>query len=248
MKTCTLLALLATAVVQCARAEAQQQTEGGPMIASRSRKLKAPDRGPITVAFVITDGATVIDFAGPWEVFADVMIPDRGPTHDDQMPFHLYTVSDTKEPIRGSGGLQIIPDYTFDDAPPPKVVVIGAQAGKSPKMIDWMRRMTDRADVVMSVCTGAFKLALTGALDGKAATTHHEYYDAFHERFPRVHLERGKRFVRSTDRIFTAGGLTSGMDLALHVVDLYFGRGVAERTATYLEYEGTGWKRAGAGG
>ena len=108
--------------------------------------------------------------------------------------------------------------------------------------------MTERADVVMSVCTGAFKLALTGALDGKPATTHHEYYDAFHEKFPRVRLERGKRFVRSDDRIFTSGGLTSGMDLALHVVDLYFGRGVAERTATYLEYEGTGWKRADAGG
>lgn len=214
------------------------------MEAPRPRKLQPPNRGPIPIAFVITDGATVIDFAGPWEVFDNVMVPERGTAREDQMPFRLYTVSDSRDPIRGSGGLRIVPDYTFDDAPFPRVVVIGAQAGKSPKMVAWMRRTTETADVVMSVCTGAFKLALTGALDGKPATTHHDYYDAFHEAFPRVHLERGKRFVRSDERIFTAGGLTSGMDLALHVVDLYFGRAVAEKTASYMEYEGTGWKRA----
>ena len=137
-----------------------------------------------------------------------------------------------------------MPDYTFDDAPQPWIVVIGAQAGKSSKMIDWMRRMTSRSDIVMSVCTGAFKLALTGALDGRSATTHHEFHDAFQEKFLRVRLERGKRFVRSDRGIFTAGGLTSGIDLALHVVDLYFGREVAEKTANYMEYDGAGWKRA----
>lgn len=96
----------------------------------------------------------------------------------------------------------------------------------------------------MSVCTGAFKLALTGALEGKPATTHHEYYDAFAARFPGVRLVRGKRFVRSDPGIFTAGSLTSGIDLALHVVELYFGREAAERTARYMEYERTGWQRA----
>jgi transcriptional regulator GlxA family with amidase domain len=111
-------------------------------------------------------------------------------------------------------------------------------------MIDWMRRMTTRSEVVMSVCTGAFKLALTGVLEGKRATTHHEYLDAFQEKFPGVRLERGKRFVRSAPGIFTAGGLTSGIDLALHVVELYFGREVAEKTAKYMEYESTGWQRA----
>jgi transcriptional regulator GlxA family with amidase domain len=239
-----LVTLLAAALTQCSRADAQMQ--GGPVVSSRNGTLQPPSRGPIPVAFVISEGATVIDFAGPWEVFDNVMVPERGSGHEAQMPFRLYTVSDSREPIRGSGGLRIVPDYTFDDAPFPRVVVIGAQAGKSPKMIDWMRRMTDRADVdvVMSVCTGAFKLALTGALDGKQATTHHEYYDAFQKAFPRVQLVRGKRFVRSADHVFTAGGLTSGMDLALHVVELYFGRGVAEQTANYLEYEGTGWKRA----
>ena len=200
MRSCTLIAVLATLVTECAWADAQ------PQPASRDGKLRPPAKGAIPVAFVLTEGATVIDFAGPWEVFQDVMVEGRGSSEDDQMPFRLYTVSDSREPIRATGGLRILPDYTFDDAHQPKIVVIGAHAGKSPKMIDWMRRMTKQSEVVMSVCTGAFKLALTGALDGKPATTHHEFYDAFHARFPAVLLERGKRFVRSDERIFTAGG------------------------------------------
>ena len=242
MRSCTLIAVLAALATEGARADAQQPS--APQGVSREGKLHPPAKGSILVAFVLTESATVIDFAGPWEVFQDAMVQAPGSSADGQVPFRLFTVSDSKEPIRATGGLRIIPDYTFDDAPQPGIVVIGAQAGRSPKMIDWMRRMTKQSEVVMSVCTGAFKLALTGALEGKPATTHHEFYDAFAARFPGVRLLRGKRFVRSDPGIFTAGGLTSGIDLALHVVELYFGREAAERTARYMEYEGTGWQRA----
>jgi len=94
---------------------------------------------------------------------------------------------------------------------------------------------------VMSVCTGAFKLAAAGVLDGKKATTHHGSYGRLQHDFPRVLVQRGMRYVQSDPVIFTAGGLSSGIDLALHVVELYFGRGVAETTAKYMEYEGRGW-------
>ena len=97
--------------------------------------------------------------------------------------------------------------------------------------------------LILSVCTGAFKLGEAGLLDGKPATTHHDFFDRFAMKYPKVKLQKGKRFVQSDDRTFTAGGLSSGFDLALHVVDLYYGREVAQRTATYMEYEGTGWKR-----
>lgn len=60
---------------------------------------------------MLTDGATVIDFAGPWEVFQDAGGPD-GVDH-----FHLFTVGASKNPVRASGGMLIVPDYTFDDAP-----------------------------------------------------------------------------------------------------------------------------------
>jgi transcriptional regulator GlxA family with amidase domain len=93
----------------------------------------------------------------------------------------------------------------------------------------------------MSVCTGAFQLARAGLLDGQRATTHHDFYDRFADEFPQVHLERGLRFVENR-RIATAGGLTSGIDLALHTVERYFGRDVAQWTADYMEYTGTRWK------
>jgi hypothetical protein len=109
----------------------------------------------IRVAFVLTDGAVMIDFAGPWETFQDVMLIPPGKTMKDmKMPFELYTVSGSKNPIHTSGGMTIVPDYTFDAAPLPRVVVIGAQHG-DPKLADWLRQMDKRSEVVMSVCTGA---------------------------------------------------------------------------------------------
>jgi len=100
---------------------------------------------------------------------------------------------------------------------------------------------------VMSVCTGAFHLAKTGLLDGHQATTHHDFFDPFAERYPKVELVRSRRFVEAGDRLFTAGGLTSGIDLALHLVTLYFGEDAAARTATYMEYESDGWRSGIAG-
>src|SRR5262249_3630863 len=146
---------------------------------------------------VISDSATMIDFAGPWEVFQDVMVESRGSSREDRMPFKLYTVSDSKEPLRITGGMQVVPDYTFDDAPRPRIVVVGAQRGNSAKMLDWIRGMTTQSDVVMSVCTGAYRLAQAGVLKGKKATTHHDFYDDFQKRFPDVSLQRGLRFVQS---------------------------------------------------
>jgi transcriptional regulator GlxA family with amidase domain len=202
-----------------------------------------PSRPPapaaeIPVAFILTQGATMIDFAGPWEVFQDVMLTDGGGM---QHPFRLYTVGDSRTPIRASGGMQIVPDYTFEDAPPPKVVVIPAQRG-APQLSDWLRRTRTSADVVMSVCTGAFILGEAGLLEGKPATTHHDFLDRFASRFPNVKLQRGLRFVKTDDVVYTAGGLSSGIDLALHIVERYFGRAVAEQTAIYMEYQGQGWK------
>ena len=96
-------------------------------VATDTTSLKPPDKGQIPVAFLISDGAVVIDFCGPWEVFQDVMIPGN-----EEMPFRLYTVAETKKPIRTSGGMQIVPDYTIQNAPPPKVIVIPAQSAPEP--------------------------------------------------------------------------------------------------------------------
>jgi transcriptional regulator GlxA family with amidase domain/YHS domain-containing protein len=198
--------------------------------------LEPPHRGLIPVAFLVSEGAVVIDFCGPWEVFQDASFGDgRG--------FQLYTVAASKKPIRASGGLQIIPDHDFSTAPAPKVVVIPAQQGESPAALEWIRKVTATADLTMSVCTGAFLLAKTGLLAGKAATTHHDSFRLFAMDHPEIQLKRGARFVESGN-LATAGGLSSGIDLALRVVERYFGREAASSTAYHMEYQGQGWMRA----
>jgi len=88
----------------------------------QARKITPPAAGPIPVAFVITEGATMIDFAGPWEVFQDVMVGDG-------MPFRLYTVSDSKAPLRSAAGCRWFRTTPSRTRPPPRIVVVGAQSG-----------------------------------------------------------------------------------------------------------------------
>jgi transcriptional regulator GlxA family with amidase domain len=203
-------------------------------------RLTASETAKVNVAFVIGPHATMIDFAGPWEVFQDVHVPGRGASHDDMMPFNLYTVAESTEPVIATGGMKIIPDYSFDSAPEPQVIVVPA-VQSSEAMLEWLKRSSQQADVTMSVCTGAFIVAKAGLLDGKLATTHHNFFEQFEERFPDVDLRKGHRFVEN-EGISTAGGLTSGIDLALRVVERYFGTQVAETTAEYMEYESQGWR------
>jgi transcriptional regulator GlxA family with amidase domain len=203
-------------------------------------RLTPPAKGPIPVAFVMGPGATMIDFAGPWEVFQDVMLPERGGSHEEQMPFQLFTVAETSAPLRVSGGMQVTPDHSIQDAPQPRVIVIPAHQS-SDKLVAWIARAGAAADLTLSVCTGAFPLARTGLLDGKAATTHHQFLDQLAQRFPKLEVRRGVRFVEHA-RVATAAGLSSGIDLALRVVERYFGREAAQRTASYMEYDSRGWQ------
>ncbi|MBS0298110.1 MAG: DJ-1/PfpI family protein [Proteobacteria bacterium] len=182
---------------------------------------------PRKVAFMVTPGHNVIDLAGAWEVFQD-------------SGFELYTVGPSRAPLRMTGGLQVAPDYSFADAPQPDVVSVGAQSG-SPEAIAWLKRASANAEIVMSVCTGAFKLAATGLLDGLSATTHHDFWDKFEQAYPKVKLVRGRRFV-DNGKFVTAGGLTSGVDSALHVVARLKGEDAAAETARYMEHDGDGWK------
>jgi putative intracellular protease/amidase/YHS domain-containing protein len=208
---------------------------GGGEPPARPDPLTPPAQGSIPVAFLLSDGAVIIDFCGPWEVFQDVYIPGR-----KEEAFRLYTVAETTRPIRASGGMKITPDYTLESAPAPKVVVIPAQHGPSEAMLQWVRRSAKSADVTMSVCTGAFLLAKTGLLSGRSATTHHGSYVPFAMEFPDVRLRRGARFVEE-GKLASAGGLSSGIDLALRVVERYYGREIAGKTASYMEYQGQGW-------
>ncbi|HEY6326550.1 MAG TPA: DJ-1/PfpI family protein [Candidatus Cybelea sp.] len=201
----------------------------------------------VRVAFVVGPVSNLIDIAGPYEVFGDMYAsktggpPPNGTDNclgddDGARPLYApYLVGDTLEPIQAGRGVTILPNYTFASAPAPGVIVMGAQSKHSPAKLEWIREMSRTADVVMSVCTGAYVLAGTGLLDGKRATTHHDYYDDFAATFPKVTVVRGPRYVEE-GKLKTAGGLTSGIELAIHVVALMHGESRADLIAHYLEY------------
>jgi YHS domain-containing protein/putative intracellular protease/amidase len=229
-----LLAALALLVIAELSASSARGSSGDNKQAIAANPLKPPAKGDIPVAFLISDDAVVIDFCGPWEVFRDGMV--SGGNH----PFRLYTVSDKTDPIQAGGGMKIVPDYTFANAPAPRVIVIPAQSEPSEAMLKWIRESTKSTDVTMSVCTGAFVLAKTGLLSGKSATTFHAAFGNFAMQFPDIKLKRGARFVEDGN-LASAGGLSSGIDLALRVVERYYGRDVAQKTAYNMEYQGQGW-------
>jgi transcriptional regulator GlxA family with amidase domain len=192
-----------------------------------------PKRERTKVAFMLGDGANVIDTAGPWEVFQDTVVEHRD-------AFELYTVAPTEDLLRMTGGLTVKPTYGVKNAPQPNLIVIPAHKSTSDS-IAWLRSASAGTDVTLSICTGAFQLAKAGLLKGIPATTHHEFWDEFQAKYPDIELRRGLRFVDS-GRIATAGGLTSGIDMALHIVARYFGAKTAETTAAYMEYSSDAWR------
>ena len=196
-------------------------------------RLKLPQSGPVRVAFIVSDGTTLIDVAGPMQVFEEIPAPGA--------PFQTFTVSQSRDPLK-AGSLTIVPDYTFDDAPPPDIIVVAAQSGNSPPYLDYLRRAAARGRLILSVCTGVTKLARAGLLDGLAATSHHDYIRMLTQMFPRVHFLPDQAWVHSAPKIYTAGGETSGIELAQHIVELYYGRPVAVSTARATDYRGPDWQ------
>ena len=227
--------MVAASPVAFAKFHSKAGLIGGMEAAAPSNPLKPPAQGSIPVAFLISDGAVIIDFCGPWEVFQDANIPGR----KDPL-FSLYTVAETTKPIRASGGMQITPDYSYENAPLPKVLVIPAQSANSEATLEWIRKVTKTSDVTMSVCNGAYILAKTGLLAGKPATIHHGSYGNLAMQYPDIRVKRGARFVE-TGNLASAGGLSSGIDLAFRVVERYYGREFAKQSAFDMEYQGQGW-------
>lgn len=196
--------------------------------------LSPPSEG-VPTAFLISEGAVMIDFAGPWEVFQDADVAARA-----NAAFLPYTVAETTAPLTFSGGARVVPQYNFANAPAPKLVVIPAQSDPTAATKEWLNTVARSADVIMSICTGAFVLAKAGLLDGHTVTTHHSSLTRLAMEYPRVTVRRGARFVDS-GRIATSAGLSAGIDLALHMVARYYGEDAARQTAYDMEYQSKAW-------
>lgn len=179
-----------------------------------------------TIAFYLQDGVEVLDFAGPMEVFA-------------YAGYKVFTVSETKNPVKSQGILKIIPDYSISDAPKTDILAFfggnASAAYQNPKVITWVQQQ-EQIQYYFSVCTGAFVLAEAKILDGKVATTFHNALDNLENKYPKVDVRRDVRFV-DNGRVITTAGISAGIDGALHLVAKLQGVNAAKRTAYYMEYD-----------
>jgi len=195
----------------------------------RGKPLKRPANGPVRVGIVVGPQLVAMDAFGPYAAFRAATISDGSASP----LFRSYMIAETRTPI-DADGLEIRPKYSFEDAPQPHVIVVPNQL-TSARTVEYVKHAAARADVTMSVCTGAFIVAQAGLFDGLRATTHHLAYDIFAQSFPRVTLLRGPKFVEEPN-VSSSGGETSGIDLALRVIERYYGPDVATAAAYMIEY------------
>lgn len=185
------------------------------------------------VAILVFPDVEVLDFAGPFEVFAVT-----GELNADT--FHAFTVAETPGRVRARNGLKVVPDFTLESAPAPQILVVPGGAGtrpllRKPVVLEWIRSRARSAEVVASVCTGSLVLAQAGLLRHLQATTHHENFAELAALAPDTDVVEGARFT-DNGRVLTSAGISAGIDLSLHIVSRLLGEETATRTARYMEY------------
>ena len=193
------------------------------------------DANKPTVAVVLgADGAEVGDVLGPYQTLAT------------QGRLNVYTVAEGHGAITLTGGLDLVPDLTFDglserlgaEATPDVVVVPAMPEPGSPgedAVVGWLRRQHAAGATVLGVCNGARILAESGLLDHRPATSHWLRLDGLRQAYPEVQWKEGTRYVDDGD-IITTAGILSGIDGSLRVIERLFGTDEAARTAREIDW------------
>jgi transcriptional regulator GlxA family with amidase domain len=191
------------------------------------------------VGMVVFEDIEVLDFCGPFEVFAATRLNEEK-RRDEPSPFEVLLVAEKTVPVTTAGGMKVIPDHSFETCPKLDILVVPGGWGTrrelhNPKMIDWLRMRAAEVETLTSVCTGAMLLGATGVLDGHRATTHWRSLDWLKETFPEVTVDYEQHVVED-GAIITSAGISAGIDMALKVVARYCGEAVARATAKHMEY------------
>jgi len=194
-----------------------------------------------TVEILCYDGFDELDAVGPFEAFE--MAVDEGAALD----VSLVTLDD-QSTVTAAHGLRIEVDGTLSPSDPPDLVVVPgggwndrrpegawaeAERGEIP---DALRTLHAEGTPLAAVCTGGMLLARAGVLDGRPAITHGGALDDLRETAAEV---VDARVVDDGD-VVTAGGITSGLDLSLHLIERLVDRETADAVATGLEYDRRG--------
>lgn len=183
-------------------------------------------------------GVQALDLVGPSEVFsgATLCLASRGRTDDG---YAVSVVAHRGRPATTGTGLELVTQPLPDPRGAVDTLVLPGGAGitearANSELVGWIQLAAERARRVVSVCTGAFLAAQAGLLDGCRATTHWAFADQLAGEFPSVTVDPEPIFVRSSERLWTAAGVTAGIDLALALVEDDYGTDVAQTVARWL--------------
>ncbi len=179
----------------------------------------------------------LLDIAGPWDVFTSA---NRFLSDKQDSGYHVYLVSGTSEKVIYSGsGMPLSCSHTIYniDFPIDTLLVAGTALGVmdeiSPDIYHYLQNIAPEVRRMGSVCVGAFVLAKAGLLDCKQVTTHWKFADALQKSYPKLDVNVNPFFIRDKP-IYTSGGVSSGMDLALALLEEDFGKPLAVEVARHL--------------
>ena len=190
------------------------------------------------IGFVVFPGITQLDFTGPFEVLSRLGTPPSISVPSKFARSATHVVAKTVLPVLSDRGLGIVPTCTFDRCPTLDLICVPGGAGLVDALADaetvgFIHRQGGRAEYVTSVCMGAFLLGAAGLLKGRRATTHWAYVDLL----PLVGARHEKGRVVRDGNIFTAGGVTAGIDFAFHIIAELAGPEVAQAVQLGIEYD-----------
>lgn len=190
-----------------------------------------------TVGILVFPEVEVLDFCGPFEVFASA-------SDGNDRLFTVTVVGETTDIVTCRGGLLVKPHLSFDESPNFDLIVVPGGFGTrteidNPALISWIQAQSESTEITTSVCTGALLLAKAGLLNDMPATTHWEAFDELLGHFPELQLDSTRRVI-DNGHIVTSAGVSAGIDMALAMVARLHGRAIAEETARGMEYEWTG--------
>jgi transcriptional regulator GlxA family with amidase domain len=185
-----------------------------------------------TIGILLFDGAEEMDFVGPWQVLTAAI--------EDMSRERVLTVAHRIAPIVCEMGMRVIPDHSYRDVPALDVVLVPGGSGarreiSNPATTDWLRSTAARCSWITSVCTGAFLLVGTGLTQGRRVTTHHQFLKQLREMGGADVIE-GVRFVRDGNLV-TAGGVMSGIEMSLWLVEQLYGAAAVGKTKSYIAYD-----------
>jgi transcriptional regulator GlxA family with amidase domain len=189
----------------------------------------------VIIGVGLFDGAEELDWAGPWEVLAAwaTQWPDDG--------VRVLTLAREAGTITCAKGLRVVPDETWEGAPPLDVLVYPGGRGTRRELadeavLDWVRGIAAVGTVVSSVCTGSLVLAAAGLLDGRPATTHWQSLELLPTLGREIDVRPDDRFV-DDGNVITAAGVSAGIDMALHLVARLHSPERAREVRRYIQYD-----------